>query len=114
MGFLTGNLTNGSIEGTRFADGNMIGVGARLQYDKTHFHEKIHYLNRVLEPLGISKVEAALRWLCYHSALRPTDGIVMGASSHAQLEQNVHFIKKGPLQEEAVAAIKNVWQMLKR
>lgn len=114
MGFLTGNLTNGSIEGTRFADGNMIGIGARLQYDKVRFHNTIHYLDRVLEPLGISKVEAALRWLCYHSALRPTDGIIIGASNHTQLEQNIHFIDEGPLQQEAIAPTETVWQMLKR
>jgi len=47
----------------------------------------------------------AFRWLQHHSALTPTDGIIIGASSKAQLEQNAEDCLKGPLEEDVVRAL---------
>ncbi|KAI0008535.1 Aldo/keto reductase [Xylariaceae sp. FL0662B] len=104
-GFLTGRLTAGDIEGTRFAEGNIMGAHARQQYDSKDMHDAIHYLTKTLEPAGISKIEASLRWLCYHSMLGPDDSIVLGASKLPQLVQNVEAIRKGPLPDDIVAAL---------
>lgn len=41
------------------------------------------------ETHGLGLTEIALRWCQHHSALTPTDGIILGASSAAQLEQNL-------------------------
>ena len=41
------------------------------------------------EAEGVTMVEATYRWLLHHSALTPDDGLLIGASSMAQLEENV-------------------------
>jgi aflatoxin B1 aldehyde reductase len=111
---LSGKLTAGDIQGTRFAKDNAIGTFAKLQFDKKEFHVAINYLTEVLEPTNISKIEASLRWISYHSKLGPDDGIILGASKPHYLEQNIVAIRKGPLPEEIVAAIEKVWDMLAR
>lgn len=108
-GFLSGSLTSGQIEGTRFVEGNHGGAYAREKYDKPGFHDAIRALDKLLEPHGISKVEASLRWICYHSMLTPEDAIILGATKTIQVVQNVQSIKKGPLPDSIVAAIDGVW-----
>lgn len=49
--------------------------------------------------------EIALRWLQHHSALTPVDGVILGASSKEQLEQNAEDSIKGPLDDEVVTAL---------
>ncbi|KAJ8132097.1 hypothetical protein O1611_g1526 [Lasiodiplodia mahajangana] len=111
-GMLSGKLTAGDIEGTRFAKDNMIGTFSKMQYDKKELHDAIRYLSSVLEPANIGKIEAGLRWICYHSQLSPDDGIILGASRPHYLEENVAAIRKGPLPDEVVAAIEKAWETL--
>jgi len=47
----------------------------------------------------------ALRWCQHHSVLTPEDGIILGASSAAQLEMNCEDSCKGPLPSEVVQAL---------
>ena len=61
---------------------------------------------------GIPPSEAALRWLCYHSALQEADGVILGASNLTHIEQNVASISKGPLPDELVMVIDEVWSDL--
>ena len=49
--------------------------------------------------------EIALRWCQLHSVLTPEDGVILGASSAAQLEQNCVDSEKGPLPEEVLKAL---------
>lgn len=49
--------------------------------------------------------EIALRWCQHHSALTPEDGIILGASSAAQLKQNLEDSEKGPLPEDILKAL---------
>ena len=49
--------------------------------------------------------EIALRWMQHHSALNPEDGVIIGASSAAQLEQNCVDSEKGPLPQEVLDAL---------
>ena len=37
----------------------------------------------------LSLTEIGLRWLQHHSVLQPGDGVILGASSATQLEQNI-------------------------
>lgn len=67
---------------------------------------------------GISMVEATLRWMLRHSALKPeTDGLLLGASSMEQLEQNLEACnaaaEKGPLSPELLAAFDKAWDITK-
>ncbi|EED15923.1 aldo/keto reductase, putative [Talaromyces stipitatus ATCC 10500] len=105
-GFLTGKLTAGNTEGTRF-DGPL-GQRFKALYDKPELHASINELKRITEPLGISPTAAALRWLAHHSELRQEDGIILGASKIEQLRQNVKDIKQGPLPESVVEAIRAI------
>ncbi|KAJ7451676.1 NADP-dependent oxidoreductase domain-containing protein [Mycena latifolia] len=109
-GFLTGQLTAGKTDGTRFADGNLTGRYFKATYDKAEMHAAVRALGDLLGARGISSAEASLRWVCWHSALRAEDGVIVGASSMAQLAQNVAWIDKGALPEEVVAAMDAIWR----
>lgn len=111
-GVLTGNLTAGTTAGTRFAKGSAAGEGLRSVFDRPETHEAIGRLYTALEPLGISSVEAALRWLYYHSLLGEGDGIILGASRAEQVVENVAAIRKGPLPEGVVQSIEGIWGVL--
>jgi Predicted oxidoreductases (related to aryl-alcohol dehydrogenases) len=49
--------------------------------------------------------EIALRWCQHHSVLTPEDGIILGASSASQIEQNCEDSTKGPLPDLVVEAL---------
>jgi aflatoxin B1 aldehyde reductase len=62
-------------------------------------------------------VETALRWCIHHSALNMNDGndgIIMGASSLEQLDQNLKDCEKGPLPEEVLKALDEAWLVSKK
>ncbi|KAL5114028.1 hypothetical protein ACEQ8H_008084 [Pleosporales sp. CAS-2024a] len=111
-GFLRGSLTSGQVEGTRFSEGNIMSMDAR-RYDTDEHHKAIRFLDETLEPHGIAKTEASLRWLAFHSKLGPKDAIIFGSSKIAQIEQNVAAIAKGPLPEGVVTALNGVWDAVK-
>jgi aflatoxin B1 aldehyde reductase len=56
--------------------------------------------------------EAAFRWLAHHSCLDPSkgDGILIGASSMEQLEQNLSAPGQGVLPEAVVSAFSAAWE----
>ncbi|KAI1778528.1 putative aldo/keto reductase [Hypoxylon cercidicola] len=111
-GFLHGALTSGQVEGTRFSEGNIMSTDAR-RYDTEKHHEAIRFLDKVLEPYGISKPEVALRWLAFHSKLETQDAIIFGSSKMAQVKQNLEAIRKGPLPDDIVAALDEVSNIVK-
>jgi aryl-alcohol dehydrogenase-like predicted oxidoreductase len=42
----------------------------------------------------VSLVEASYLWLLHHSAMGPSDGLLLGASSEAQLDSNLNALRK--------------------
>jgi aflatoxin B1 aldehyde reductase len=54
---------------------------------------------------GLRTTEIALRWCQHHSALTPGDGVILGASSAAQLAQNCEDSEKGPLPADVLEAL---------
>ncbi|KAI9148469.1 NADP-dependent oxidoreductase domain protein [Paramyrothecium foliicola] len=111
-GFLSGALTTGEVEGTRFEEGNIMSGEARL-YDQAKYHALIRSMDELLKPHGIPKTEAALRWLAFHSELKPEDAIIFGSSKIEQVEKNIAAIKKGPLPEGAVTGLGRIYESLK-
>lgn len=105
-GFLTGNLTKGTAEGTRLT--SAYGAHFARWYDRPEFHDAVRALLRAIEPLGIRPSEAALRWVAYHSALREADGIILGATKAEHLRQNLADIEKGPLPQEVVDVVADI------
>ncbi len=63
---------------------------------------------------GISGHGAALRWTVYHSNLATEhgDGVIIGVSSPAQLTSNLDMIEQGPLPEELVQAMNEVYDQI--
>lgn len=110
-GFLRGSLTSGQVEGTRFAEGNIMSMDAR-RYDTERHHEAIRFLDNALKPYGIPKTEASLRWLAFHSKLGHEDAIIFGSSKIGQVKENVAAVGKGPLPDELVAVLNGIWMTL--
>ncbi|KAK8050763.1 hypothetical protein PG994_012493 [Apiospora phragmitis] len=111
-GMLSGKLTAGNIEGTRFAKDNMIGMLSKMQYDKPELHAAVRYLEELLEPAKMTPIEAALRWICYHSMLGSDDSIILGASKSRYLTSNEEVIQKGPLPEDIAVGMGKIWDMV--
>jgi aflatoxin B1 aldehyde reductase len=61
--------------------------------------------------------ETALRWCVHHSKLNAADGgkdgVIIGASSIGQLENNITDLEKGPLPEDVVQALDEAWLIVK-
>jgi len=92
--------------GGRFdASAGGMGVMYRSRYLKDGFFRALPLLKEVADKHNLRLTEIALRWLQHHSVLTPDDGIILGASSAAQLEQNCADSEKGPLPDDVVAAL---------
>ncbi|PLB49820.1 aflatoxin B1 aldehyde reductase-like protein [Aspergillus steynii IBT 23096] len=111
-GFLSGRLTHGTTEGTRFGASSSLGTFMQGLYDQEGLHSSLRRLEITTESLGITTVDAALRWAYYHSALQKSDGIILGASSINQLRSNLESIKRGPLPKECLRTFNEIWMEL--
>lgn len=107
-GFLSGKLTSGNAQDTRFGGDGKTATALKAQYDKKEFHDAIHSLNAILQPAGISSIEAALRWISFHSCLTPEDGIILGATKAHYIVENAKSIQKGPLPQDIVNVIEKL------
>jgi aflatoxin B1 aldehyde reductase len=60
---------------------------------------------------GIVGHEVALRWVLHHSALKAEfgDGMIIGASSLEQLDANLKMCDAGPLPDDLVKVVEEVW-----
>ncbi|XP_046861398.1 aflatoxin B1 aldehyde reductase member 3-like [Xenia sp. Carnegie-2017] len=63
---------------------------------------------------NVSLIEVCTRWMYHHSLLseKHGDGVIIGGSSPAQLENNLNFIDKGPLHPDIVAAFELSWERI--
>jgi aflatoxin B1 aldehyde reductase len=112
-------LAGGMLSGkhTSYVDKPMSGRFSRLQsyrnrYWKKSYFEAVSVITTKCREANIEPVEAAYRWLAYHSLLDPRegDGIIIGASNMKQLEQNLSATEKGPLSETIVNAFRSAWE----
>ena len=62
---------------------------------------------------GISLLEATIRWFRWHSGLGDGDGVILGVSRLAQLEQTVQFLEGEKLDEGVAGAFEELWAKLK-
>jgi len=65
-------------------------------------------LTNTCDKAGVTVREAALRWLMHHSSLGEADGIILGASSEAQMEQNLAACEGPALPESVVKCFTEV------
>ena len=84
----------------------------RNRYWKESFFEAVDRLAQSCGDAGIKPVEAAFRWLVHHSLLDASkgDGIIIGASSMAQFQQNVEIVQQEALPEPVLEAFDAAWE----
>lgn len=110
-GLLTDKYKDKSIKEGRFVN--------RPNYQKRYWHNSyfvaIDTINDACSAHGISITEAAYRWMAFHSMLDVDrgDGIIVGVSSVEQLQNNVSYVLNGPLPEDVVTVINDVWNVSK-
>lgn len=112
-GMLTGKHLNYEEQPTQ-------GRFARLQsyrkkYWKKSYFDAVNIVTAKSSEYNIKPVEAAYRWLVNHSLLEcsKNDGIIVGASSMQQLDQNMATILKGDLPQQIVDALDIAWSEAK-
>lgn len=85
------------------------------RYWKESYFNAMEKINLFCQESNVAILEAAFRWLAYHSMLDQSkgDGVVIGASKSEQLEQNISAVKKGPLPKSIVCAFNDMWEKTK-
>ncbi|RFU33148.1 hypothetical protein B7463_g3184, partial [Scytalidium lignicola] len=119
-GYLTSryhrNMMDGDLEeGSRFDPKRKQGQHYRNRYWNDAYFDALDILRPVAQKHGLSEAECALRWMANHSLLKREygDAIIIGASSAAQLEENLTNLEKGPLPEEVLKAFDEGWAKVK-
>ncbi|KAL9111787.1 MAG: hypothetical protein Q9227_003846 [Pyrenula ochraceoflavens] len=93
------------------------GVGAmyRARYFKDATFEALRMIEPVVQKHNLTLLETAMRWCVHHSQLKikngGRDGVIIGVSSFAQLEQNLKDLEKGPLPEEVLKTLDEAWKV---
>ncbi|KAF8860935.1 Aldo/keto reductase [Acephala macrosclerotiorum] len=121
-GYLTSRYTReqltsdtGIEEGSRFDPKRRQGQNYRNRYWNEKYFDALDILRPVAKKHGLSEAEVALRWMTNHSLLKREfgDAIIIGASSAAQLEENLINLEKGPLPDDVVKALDDGWEVVR-
>ncbi|CAK7242004.1 MAG: hypothetical protein STHCBS139747_003478 [Sporothrix thermara] len=101
--------------GSRFDPARTQGVSYRERYWNDAYFDALDLVRPMAARHGIPTAEAALRWIYNHSQLdaKYGDAVIVGASSAAQLEDNLTSLEKGPLPDEVVQAFDAAWELVK-
>ena len=103
-GLLTGKHTESRIpEGGRFDKNRMY----QDRYWNTRTFHSVDRLKEIAKNAGRSLIGLAFAWLLHHTA---SDVVILGASSTAQLKQNLDACAEDPLPETVVSECDHVWQ----
>jgi aflatoxin B1 aldehyde reductase len=112
-GFLTGNLVNGNQAGTRLADDNPLGKTFQRMYGAEEVMQAVRTFDKDTRALGLTPLEVSVRWIFHHSKLTDDDCVLLGASRAAQIIENVAFVRKGPLPENVLLLVDELWESVK-
>lgn len=110
-GLLTGKIKKGR---GRFGD-HRIGEMYSGLYLKPEILESSQKVHELAQKHGLSGHAVALRWILHHSVLdgNKGDAIVIGAGSNEQLVENLEACKQGPLPEDIVRLVDEIWPVMK-
>ncbi|KAH7930820.1 Aldo/keto reductase [Leucogyrophana mollusca] len=100
-------------DGSRFDARTNQGANYRARYLKEGYFKALELIKGVAEKHGIRMTEIALRWCQHHSVLAPEDGVILGASSAVQLEDNCSDSAKGPLPDEVLHVLDEANRIVK-
>ncbi|KAL4892051.1 NADP-dependent oxidoreductase domain-containing protein [Aspergillus ambiguus] len=117
-GFLTGRYKRDQTDfeaGSRFDPHIAQGSIHRKRYWNNVYFDALEAIHACAEKHGLGDGEIALRWLKHHSFLEEKlgDAIIIGASSVNHLETNLMDLEKGPLPDEVVQVVEEVWPRVK-
>lgn len=120
---IAGGLFSGKIKSKdlvpdsgRFSDGAASGKLYRDRYFNDSTFKALQIVEQAAEKNNLTMIEIALRWIVHHSALKikdGNDGIIIGVSSVAQIDNNLDNIEKGPLPDDVVQALDQAWALSK-
>ena len=102
--------------GSRFDPQKWQGKMYRARYWNNAYFDALDILRPVASKLGVTEVECALRWMTHHSKLKGEfgDGIIIGASSPEQLEQNLKALEdQRSLPTDIITALDAGWERVK-
>jgi len=93
----------------------MQGKSFRGRYWNDTYFAALDIIRPAAQAAGMTTAEAALRWVSHHSGLKREQGdaVIAGASSAAQLEQNLNYLEGGPLPDAVVQAFDKAWATVK-
>lgn len=85
------------------------------RYWKESYFDAVIAIGDVCQQHDIRLAEAALRWVARHSSLlnSQSDGLIVGVSSIAQLQQNIDAVRHGPLPDEVIETFAAAWGKVK-
>jgi len=111
-GLLSGNY-NFDTHSNRYAGESTMAVRYRQRYWYQPYFKAIERLKGVAEKHSLSLIEVALRWMVHHSTLQANDGVIIGATAIAHVEENIAALAKGPLPKEIVDEAEEAWKTTK-
>lgn len=100
----------------RFSNVHKNGWQSRDRYFKDSTFAALDLADETLDKFRLNMIEASLRWLVHHSALRVkngNDGIIVGVSKIEHLHENLSYLDGGPLPDEVVKALDAAWAIAK-
>ncbi|XXH02800.1 hypothetical protein Hte_009187 [Hypoxylon texense] len=112
-GFLTGKAVRGSAAGTRFAADHPLGGAMQRVFGAPALHAAVRTFDERTRARGAAPLEVAIRWITHHSALGEEDGVVLGASRTSQVVETVELARKGPLSDELLKLVDDLWDAVK-
>ncbi|KAH8814837.1 NADP-dependent oxidoreductase domain-containing protein [Xylogone sp. PMI_703] len=110
-GFFAGNYKHVQ-HGGRYDTSHRLGQIYSSNYLKPSIEAATDKAIGLVQKHGINGHAAALRWTVYHSKLdkKYGDSVIIGASSPAQLNSNIDMIEQGPLPQEVVDAMDDLYK----
>ncbi|KAI9316046.1 NADP-dependent oxidoreductase domain-containing protein [Dichotomocladium elegans] len=98
---------------SRFDPETAQGKMYRDRYWNQSYFMAVKLVHDIAKSHGLSPIDVALRWMAFHSKLDANrgDGIIIGASSVAQVEQNLKAVEQGPLPEAILNALDDAWKI---
>lgn len=99
---------------SRFDTSLPVATVVRRLYFSDKAFGALDIISKAAEAQGLTMGETALRWINWHSALKPEhgDAIIIGASSTKHIEENLANLEKGPLPDSVVKAIEEAWKIV--
>ncbi len=100
----------------RFACGQPLANVYNGMYNRPSFTAALDTWSSIAAQENVSRAELAYRWVVYHSQLNGElgDAVIIGARTPVQFRETMQALKAGPLSEQAVQKIQEVWESVRQ